>query len=164
MDFPKGQAIEIIEQYTQEYITNKILIIGASTSFLNGKIKNLAKYLKIALEQDYQTPKSSRLFASAKKEVQNGSLAKDQLIQYEKFINVEIMDVFLKLNEDKRNAVLVEFEPSINNTLYATLYQTKGLNDPLVAARFFNFVMSKQRDWYKPSVSFAAFSKQERWK
>lgn len=55
-----GKQVEnTMVTYDEKYIKEKIDLIEASTSFKDGKVKNLAKYLLSALREDYQPIKKA---------------------------------------------------------------------------------------------------------
>ena len=64
------QTTEIVKLYEEKYIREKIAIIQSSTSFKNGKVKNMARYLISALREDYQTAKNSENHIKANISVQ----------------------------------------------------------------------------------------------
>lgn len=54
------QCEQLLIQYGDAFIAEKMAMIEASPNYSQGRVKNLAAYLLSALKNNYQTPKSSR--------------------------------------------------------------------------------------------------------
>ncbi|MEO8402625.1 MAG: RepB family plasmid replication initiator protein [Gammaproteobacteria bacterium] len=121
--FSKRQTAEILINYQEEYIQEKIAIIEASPTFQAGKINNLAKYLLSAIEDDYQPVKSmiskvnsKRLEPNEHSKVINQikkryAAYRDQLIDlaFEKLSAQEkekLMGAFFEKNSESINTVI----------------------------------------------------------
>jgi len=152
-----NQINEIGSSYEEEFILEKISIVEASPSFINGKIKNLAKYFISALREDYQLPKSSKCISAASKEDNNINVK--SRMEYDKFIASEILKSFYELDTEKQQEIKHQFEEHLGGGLYLTQYLQTGLAHPLVADQFCYFVKSKKNDWFKPSMSYNEFCK-----
>jgi plasmid replication initiation protein len=65
------QAEQILDQYDDQFIVDKIAVVETSKSYENGKIKNCAAYFRSALKNDYQKPKVSKDSVKQKKMEEN---------------------------------------------------------------------------------------------
>jgi len=91
--FSKKQITDILSNYKEDYIFEKIALVESSSSFKSGKINNLAKYLLSAIKEDYQFSKSNIVpkYTSAV-HVDNVNVK-----------NIKIMDSINKLYQAYRN-------------------------------------------------------------
>ena len=85
------QIAEIVKNYEEAYIIEKIELIESSNSYKKGMIKNLGKYLLCALEENYQQQKSAPKDLPKSKE-------KD-ISGYEKYLREEILKTFNDANK-----------------------------------------------------------------
>lgn len=65
------QVENILTQYDETFIAEKITVVESSKNYQSGKIKNCAAYLRSALKNDYQQPKSSTDSIKLKKQEEN---------------------------------------------------------------------------------------------
>ena len=65
------QVENILTQYDEAFIIEKIAIVESSKNYQSGKIKNCAAYLRSALKNDYQQSKSSTDSIKLKKQEEN---------------------------------------------------------------------------------------------
>jgi len=65
------QVENILTQYDEKFIAEKITVVEASKNYQSGKIKNCAAYLRSALKNDYQHPKPSTDALKLKKYEEN---------------------------------------------------------------------------------------------
>jgi plasmid replication initiation protein len=65
------QVENILTQYDETFIAEKIAVVESSKNYQSGKIKNCAAYLRSALKNDYQQPKTSIDSIKLKKQEEN---------------------------------------------------------------------------------------------
>ena len=146
--FAMPQAQELIKHYGEQYILNKIKMIESSTSYSNGKILNLARYLQKALIENYQPSKSSKDHLrniNNKKEIseKNMRLQEEKNQQYRLYQNIQIPNIFNNAATTIKTKILKEFDSYIYPTLYYDAYLKDGLSNPLVLERLCDFIREK---------------------
>jgi plasmid replication initiation protein len=135
--FSLKQITETTELYEEEYIRSKIDLIQSSPSFLNGKVKNLARYLMKALQDDYQPSKKSTVAnktgnaSNLVKQTNKTHINVEELTKFKRFQDKELFGLFNELPEQSRLTVLKKFEKFLPG-LYHDVYLRKGLTDILV--------------------------------
>ena len=138
--FSAKQISDILKQYDEQYITEKIKLVESSSSFIAGKIKNLGKYLLSAINDDYQPIKSS----TQKMKGEDKKIPRNNLLQYKKYVrNTIIMDLDKSIEQDKRD-FFNEFEKHIKNTVFFPQYVRDGLKDVLVEDQLIKYVLNKE--------------------
>ncbi len=160
--FSKTQVERTLLNYSDVYILEKISIIETSTSFQNGKIANLAKYLEKALEEDYQPAKSSH--DVVKQQQQKIELNKkqkqakeEQIRNYRVYQDAQILKAYRSLEEKLRIQFENEFKVYIKNNIYYRIFQKEGLSNILVADRFCDFVRRQHKELLASLMSFEDF-------
>jgi plasmid replication initiation protein len=161
----KQQITETLATYEESYILDKIAVIEASPSFIQGKIINLAKYLQKALTDDYQPTKSSKevmqIYQEQKQKKQIIMKCEEmQRDEYYKYLAKQIRKKFESLTEGQKKQILQEFERYLKNGnagLYLDIYLREGLSDILVADHFCDFIKVHKRDFLDSIASFAEF-------
>ena len=139
------QAQDFIDSYGEQYILDKMALIESSTSYRNGKIGHLSKYLEKALIEDYQPPKSSRenlekLRVKREKEANLRKTHEKQMQHYRSYQNSELPKVLTTLSNKQKTIIVKNFDKFIQTTLYYSVYVKDGLENPLVKDRFGDFV------------------------
>jgi len=139
--FSQAQTTQVIGQYEESYIIEKINLVRDSTSYQEGKIHNLAKYLQSALADDYQTPKASR----QQKIIENNKnqIQQKQRLQVETRRQADAINQFKQLNGNIQQALLKDFRAEIKSTIYESLYHRDQLNNEIVARKFTQFLKEK---------------------
>jgi len=162
----KRQIADVLAQYIDEYIREKISIIEASSSYQTGKINNLAKYLLTALKEDYQSPKvgkserheSEKSLSRRSKQTSNvldfsdpGSKVTRELEeQYARFQHKELLAIFNRMSEKEIKIITAEFEKYLAKSsrgIYNDIYFRDGIEHPLIQDQLVAFI---RRD--KPEV------------
>tara|TARA_Y100001960_G_scaffold332747_1_gene434600 strand:- start:1494 stop:2738 length:1245 start_codon:yes stop_codon:yes gene_type:complete len=132
------QIAEIVKNYEEAYIIEKIELIESSNSYKKGMIKNLGKYLLCALEENYQQQKSAPKDLPKSKE-------KD-ISGYEKYLREEILKTFNDANKKAQEDLLMKFENYIKNTAFNSLYNNEKLKNVLVQDQFIKFIMNHDNE------------------
>jgi hypothetical protein len=154
------QIANVISKYDDQYISSKIQLIYASPSFLNGTIKNLAKYLLGALEKDYQAPKSSKEIVIKNnmklyKEQEKKNLQERLVNQYDKYVRLQILENFDALEKEQKDTILEEFLNSNNvEPEVVDLYQQRGFSNGYVTSKFASFVREQKTELLNNILSF----------
>lgn len=132
------QIAEIIKNYEESYILEKIELVENSNSYKKGMIKNLGKYLLCALEDNYQQQKSAPKSLPKTKD-------KD-ISGYEKYLREEILNIFADASEKVQKDLLMKFEGYIKNTAFNSLYNNEQLKNVLVQDQFIKFIMNHDNE------------------
>ena len=132
------QIAEIMKNYEEPYIFEKIELVESSNSYKKGMIKNLGKYLLCALEDNYQQQKSAP---------KNPPKSKDKDISgYEKYLREEILSIFNNASKKIQDDLLMKFEGYIKNTAFNSLYNNEQLKNVLVQDQFIKFIMNHDNE------------------
>jgi plasmid replication initiation protein len=160
--FSKGQIEDTLSQYEEAYIREKITIVETSSSFIKGKISNVAKYLLHALECDYQPAKSSkdllkvskvnRKQAEPQKKVEDNNL-----VSYRRYQHKQLIEIFNKQTKARKNKILKEFEQNLGKSLYLDIYLRDGLKNVLVIDQLCEFLKLKKPEYLKSIETFAEY-------
>lgn len=156
----KKQITDMLSAYSEEYIQQKISLIETSQSYVNGKIKNLAKYLISAITDDYQATKSnapkekvnleSYFDHKKQKEIDQTNTEK-----YRRYQNKQIVENFGKIAKNEQNKLLSEFEKFLGvKSIYANIYHREGLANPLIQDQLCNFIKQKQHKLLEKIMSY----------
>lgn len=142
----KKQAEAILQNYNEEYIRNKITIVIESTSFKEGKIKNLAKYLLSALSEDYQPLKAvHKTVEQPKAEFHNAEKLQRQEneIQYLRYQDKQLLLSFDAYPPTEKQKTMKAFEKHLNTStrgIYHDIYQREGIANPLIQDQLCQFL------------------------
>lgn len=113
---PRSKIVLWMNDYSQEYVLEKIQTIENSTAFKCGKIRNLAALLEKAIVEDYKPPKSSKKLLNEKshKEDLNELVEKRKenalKEKYRTYKNSEMLNIFNKMLEPDKLDILKDFE------------------------------------------------------
>ncbi|MDR3491245.1 MAG: replication initiation protein [Gammaproteobacteria bacterium] len=148
--FSKEQIEESMSHYDENYILEKINIIESSSSFINGKINNLAKYLLRALKEDYQPSKSSSQIMRETPIKLDTILTKKRedkkLVESKRLQDKQIIKFFHEQSAGVRKKILKEFEQHLGKSLYMDIYVRDGLSNVLVQDQLCDFIKAKKPD------------------
>lgn len=150
------QAISVKERYEENYIDEKMRLIKVSDSYSSGKIKNLAKYLLSALEENYQLPKDSKfklMGSDVKKQNENYQA------EYERYQNQTLFKCFNNLSDKKKDKIICDFNEYISKTLYDSLYKKDGLSNILIKDQLIKFLKINFKEGMSSLVAFEEWSK-----
>ncbi len=159
------QAQNFMDSYGEQCLLDKMALIESSTSYQNGKIGHMSKYLEKALREDYQPPKSSRenlekLRIKREKEASLRKLHEEQIQRYRSYQNREFPKVFNDLSNKQKVIIKKNFDKYIQTTLYYSVYVKEGLNNPLVRDRFGDFVREVHPELAAILLPFEEFCKE----
>lgn len=155
----------LLGEYGESYLLEKMAVVESSSSYISGKIENLAKYLEKALKENFQAPKSSKTIVNQQSELNRKNKLEQQSIEkkkedYSNYQRKIIMDSYLKMSDKEKKEIEKQFEKSIKETAYYRAYITRGgIQDPLVCDRFVDFVRSNYKDILNSIVTFSEFCK-----
>lgn len=167
--FSKNQIEDTMSNYDEKYILEKIAIVESSASFVKGKINNVAKYLLSALEDDYQPTKSSKELLQPKKsentkaEKENTLVKQDERkrIEYRRYQEKQIIELFNKQSNAIKKKMLKEFEQHLGKSLYLDIYLRDGLANVLVLDQLREFIRVTKPALLENILSFVDFCKQQ---
>lgn len=117
------QILILTEKYDDSYIDEKMRIIESSESYLSGKIKNLAKYLLCAVEENFQSVKTSKVKS---KIYEPTTKIEEHRAEYEKYKKDVLLEQFSKLDLQDQEVFTSKFEKFISKTLYENVYREKN--------------------------------------
>lgn len=148
----RKQIEDIMSEYDQNYILEKISLIESSSSYAKGKISNLAKYLISALKEDYQPTKSSKdIHATAAAEKAESSkpktIGQDNIEKYRRYQNGEIIKVLNKKTKSEQNKILIEFAKQLGKGIYHDIYLRDGLSNVLIQDQFCLYIRQKKPEF-----------------
>lgn len=137
----KQQVKKVLQDHDKDYVLEKIILIKSSSSYLSGKVKNLANYLHSALEKDFQPAKASQKARERKnsqtiKEAKEEKLLTQQRIDDENTRHQYYLQSFSKFSPEQKKEIIIGFEEVISNTIYQNLYKRDGLNNEIVSRKF----------------------------
>lgn len=160
--FSKSQIDQIIIDYDEPYIREKIALIETSTSFRQGKIKNLAKYLDRALKDDFKPAKSSHHTVENNRQLseeknRERKKLENQFEQYRKYKNKEILKNFGSLTAKEQGKLEKEFCLTIEKTAYYSSYKRQGLGNVLVSDKLCEFISLNRSDLIQSILPFKQY-------
>lgn len=170
--FSKRQIQQTLEQFSEEYIREKMLMIEASQSYKSGKIKNLAKYLLSALKDDYQPVKVSgeenkvTRITGAKLLDYSDHQQKQKIErehEYNRFAQKDVIARFNNLPDKEKRQITKNFETFLHQSgrgIYFDIYQRDGFANPLVQDQLFMFIKNKNHKLLKQVLTFAQWEQQ----
>jgi plasmid replication initiation protein len=158
----KKQIEEVMTNYDDDYIRQKITLVESSASFAQGKISNLAKYLISALNDDYQPTKSSQASQLIKRSTsveRNLQLKFDQSRgeEYRRFQQKEIISLLNKKRKTEQKEILSEFEKKLGKGIYRDIYLRDGMSNVLIQDQFCQFVRQMRQDFLDLIPTYAQF-------
>lgn len=163
--FSNHQTEEVLSIYDASYVLEKMAIVESSSSFQSGKIINLSKYLQSALKQDYQAPKSSREYVAS---IQENKKRKNELeeanvekrVKYRAYQNRFILDALANITENKKSELMKGFDRFIAMGVYYNVFLKSGLENPLVADRFCDYVRVHKTELLGGITAFEDYCKE----
>jgi len=161
------QAQDFIDSYGEQYLSDKMALIESSTSYHNGKIGHLSKYLEKALSENYQPPKSSKehlekLRVKREKEALLRKVHEEKMQQYRSYQNRELPKMLTHLSTKQKTVVEKDFDKYIKDTLYYSVYVKDGLDNPLVKDRFGDFIREVHPELAAMLLPFEEFCKENK--
>lgn len=136
------QIAQILVDYTEKYIKEKIDLVISSQSFKSGKVKNVAKYFMSALRDDYQVSKPSTAkvdLATNQAKKANHMPSVELQTKFRRFQEAELFKLFEGLSERKKVSVLKKFEKYLVG-MYELVYAREGLRSVLIQEQLCHFL------------------------
>ncbi len=160
------QLKSIFDEYSEEFIVQKLTIIESSKDYLSGKIRNLSGYLLAALKGDYQLPKSSsELMHDSRKEVEEKeNIEKQKKLKeeehrqrYSDYVTVQFNKVLSEMDSKQLQGLQTAFEENLvsqNNMVVLQKYRKDGLSSKIVKIFFQIFIKEFYSDVLKNIMGF----------
>ena len=135
----ENEIEKLLKKFDVEYVREKIEYIFSSKSFQAGEIRNLAGYLKDALNSDYKPAKSSKEIISKLKMQEYEKKLKEEQInkeltkiksKYSKYQTELVLDKILSLDFETKNKFEIDFENYLkekNDEIAYISFKRKGL-------------------------------------
>jgi hypothetical protein len=152
------QIKEVLTEYDEEYIREKIGLVLSSPSFKNGKVKNLARYLLSALRDDYQLSKSSAPHASQLKSSTDNKSDIELQTKFRRFQEAQIFYLFNELSERKKTNLINKFEKFLVG-MYQQLYLREGLKNILIQEQLYSFLKKSNHELLNQLPSYQQWLK-----
>ena len=150
----KKQIEDVMSNYEDEYIHEKITVIESSSSYIQGKISNLAKYLMAALKDDYQPTKSSKTKQITKQESKK---VQNRTEEYHRYQSKEIIKLFNKKSKSEKNKITSEFEKHLGKGIYRDIYLRDGLTNVLIQDQLCSFIRQKKPEFVSNVPTYDEF-------
>lgn len=158
----KKQIEEVMTTYEEEYIREKITIVESSTSYLEGKISHLSKYLICALKDDYQQNKFNKnvskiIQKEQSKDKKTKNIEQNKMEEYRRFQNKEILKLFNLQVESEQKNILTEFEKQLGKSIYKDIYLRDGLTNILIQDQLCLFIKQRIPDFLESIPSYPEY-------
>jgi plasmid replication initiation protein len=156
--------------YTEDYILEKIDLIENTPSFKEGKINNLAKYLESALLNDFQKAMTSQHVVKIEKKKEAAQkleqahinkTKQDLLPKYRQYVNDKVIKLFNELSELVKANIHAEFKCYLGKTVYLSLYEKTGLDNPIVQDELSRFIKTNYAALFQDILTFDEFYDKE---
>lgn len=138
------QIGEVLKNYDEKYIKEKIDLIESSTSFKNGRVKNFAKYLLSALRDNYQPTKTrtnntSEMTKDKLDEIKPVKQDFIKRIEFKRYQDKQLFELFNKLPDRNQSTIIKKFEKFLTG-MYQVVYSRDGLKNLLVQEQLCDFL------------------------
>jgi len=135
------QAEQILQEYSQDFIIEKMTVVETSNNYQSGKVQNLAGYFLSALKNDYQPGKSS---AEKTVQKQREVYQLQANAQEKKRLSEELEKAYLTYREQTIDQVLEELDETQKKHFMQQFY--------LYAATPIKTILKLQRTKYTEST------------
>lgn len=164
--FSVPQLKILLEKYDEAYLVEKMALIESSSSYQEGKIKHLSKYLEKALADNYQPAKSSqenldKLKIKREQDAKVRALHEKNMHRYRAYQTHNLPGVFESLSDKEKARLSKDFDKYIGKTIYASVYAKDGLTNPLIRERFGDFIRENHSELLASLLTFEEFCKEE---
>lgn len=142
------QVDNAFQKYDEKYIVEKMDLIESSPSYVNGRIKNVARYLMKALSEDYQPakrPVSKKVEPKVQKKPATKAIDLDELTALIRYQDKLIMKRFQALKDTEKSKLLKDFEKILPG-VYRSVYGREGLGNVLLQDKLCEYLRVKQHD------------------
>jgi plasmid replication initiation protein len=169
--FTTKQIRKTLEKYDSQLIRDKIALIKASNSYIQGRVDNLTAYLLCALKNNYLLPTTSleRINKKRQNREEKEHLKKlEQLKQeerkkeYSEYSEGQINETIEKLTSNEKKQLEKEFEQFLlepqNKTIYR-FYEKDKFSNNIVNIFFREFFKKNYKHLLLDLLSFEEYSK-----
>jgi plasmid replication initiation protein len=150
-------AKDIVSNYQESYILEKIHLVETSKKFQDDKVKNPAGFLVEALKRNYKItslePIKNNKFKKVKASI-SIKKAVDEKTKYYRFQVNQIVTLFKEKGLNKDKELIKEFEQYLGKSLYRNIYVREGMNNLLVQDQFYEFIKCKKPELLKLIPAF----------
>ena len=156
----RKQLEETLSHYDERYIRDKINLIESSSSFISGKITNLAKYLICALQDDYQPARNSKKVQKVTHQFESRPVKKvgqTRIEEYRRYQNREIIKIFEQKSEQEKKNILSTFEKELGKGIYRDIYLRDGLSNILIQDQLCLYIRQKMSKLINTIQSYEEF-------
>jgi plasmid replication initiation protein len=158
----KDQIEDTLSKHDQAYILEKIAIVETSTSFIQGKIINVAKYLLRAIADDFQPTKSSKELIKPIKTIEftakkNKKEDDKKSVKYKRYQEKSILQMFDNQSLATKKKLLKEFDQHLGKSLYHDIYKRDGLSNVLIKEQLGDFLRMRNPQWLASIQSLEDF-------
>lgn len=144
-----AQANQLLEQYSNDYLEEKIELIKATASYQKKQIKNLAAYFLSAVKENYQQSNQQVIHQQQHQQQVELILAEEEGRQEQQQLYRQKAQALLAgLSEPQRQQLLTQFKQYLienNNQLALKWFAQHELEHHAVFAIFIQF--SRQQQW-----------------
>jgi plasmid replication initiation protein len=166
----RNQATQLIKDYGEPFISEKINLIRSSNTFKAGKIINLAAFLISAVKEDYQDPKlgpdlflekETKVKENKRKETLLEEVEQKRRNDYTEYVSEYLNKKIRELKESGRvGEIETEFKTFLENEKNLFLlekYNKDGLQSKTVSEIFQNFILEGHRDLLPDLMTYESF-------
>lgn len=157
------QAANVMSHYEEKYILEKIHLIESSPSFINGRIKNVARYLLKALSDDFKPAKPVEPKRVMKKVVESETPSKkvqalkpEEHSDFSRYQNKWLVQTFEASTAGNQKLILKDFEKMLSG-VYRNLFLREGLNNILIQDKLCEYFRLKNHPITEGMPSVAAW-------
>lgn len=157
------QATNVTTHYDEKYILEKIHLIESSPSFINGRIKNVARYLLKALSDDFKPAKPVEPKRVTKKVVESDAQPKkvqplkpEEHSDFSRYQNKWLVQTFEASTAANQKTILKDFEKMLSG-VYRNLFLREGLNNILIQDKLCEYLRLKNHLMTEGMPSVAAW-------
>jgi plasmid replication initiation protein len=131
-----NQARKLTEEFTEEFIQEKIALVKKSHTYMHDKVQNITAYLKSALRENYMDQKPRQHDSEP---VYNAVQHEIEQKEYADFISNNIDETIVHLNEETFVSLKSDFEQYLkahNNQFVLEKFYTKDFSNRIVKGMF----------------------------
>lgn len=152
--FNPTQIEEILSEYEESYIREKMQLVTESRSYKQGRIKHLAKYLICALKDNYQTTVTSiKVTPAITVAPVNKAITASEVDAYRRYQQRQLLALYDKQSKKVKAAILVEFEKNLGKSIYHDIYLRDGLKNILIQDQLCIFLNQKKSNFIEGKIA-----------
>lgn len=161
--FSDKQVTTALSKYDLAYIQDKIKLVKDSTSYKNGLIHNLAKYLLCALKDDYKLSQQTQVKTKKLSKAEINPISEmNKREQYRRYQDEQALMMFYQYKKAKQKQILIEFEAFLGKSIYHDLYLRDGLKNILIRDQLAKYLLLHKDDILASLISFNDWQKQKK--